>query len=386
MAEMFGGPVGTSAYDANARANMQTGVQATEALGRIAMQPDAARLLRAQAGEKEQDVADRQAMAALMKGASAPGAPGGPAGSTNPFALSDFFNQQATAAARAGLTKQAQELAKTAANLTQSEASALSSNTTARLNQLKTIKERSSLMGQLFGEARSTADWDRANAVFEFQTGQASPYAGVQYNPGLVDTIRTQAVTVKERLEAEDRRLSRELTEAHRSKTRGISAANLTIAEERLQLDKDREERLAKAGGKGAVGAATREEINETKRLMKLDGIDIDKVDPDSLGSTAFAVASRAREMQQENRALGRAAALQRAFTEMKEAGDLDIAITGGADLPIIGQVGGKRKFERDPARALPPAARSALKDNVETTFANGQTWTLVKGKPKRVK
>lgn len=390
MADMFGGPVGTSAYDKDYREAVHVGTQAIESLGRTAMQPAQKRLLEAHATQAELEAAEHKAAAELMRNASMPvagGAPGaGPAGNANPFTLSTFFNQQASVMARAGLPKQAQELAKTASTLMQQEASTLSSNTTARLNQLKIIGERSEMLGQLFGSAKDQPSWDRSNALFEFQTGQPSPYRGVQFNPALSETIRNQALTMKERLQAEDRKLAREATERHQRATEGAAATNITIARERLDLEREREARLAKLGGKGAAGTPTEEERKEVKRLMRLDGIDTEKLDTDSLNSTAFSVASRARELQQENRGLGRQQAITRAFEEVKAAGDLEISTTGGVDLPLIGQVGGKRKLGRDPAAQLPSAARSALKEGVEVTFANGQTWTLEKGKAKRVK
>lgn len=384
MADMFGGPVGTSAYDKDFREAVHVESQAVGTLAH-------ARLFNAEAAAKEQEAEQQKQLAALMQNASLPGGapagPGGtpgeaPAGNANPFSLSGFFNSQATLAARAGLPKAAQELAKTASTLSQHEASTLSSNTTARLNQLKIIGERSELMGQMFGAATDQSSWDRSNALFEFQTGQPSPYRGVQFNPALAQTIREQALTVKERLAAEDRKMTRENTQEYRDARLTQHDANISIAQARLGLERAREARLEKAGGKGAAGAPTTEERLEVKRLMRLSGIDTDKVDSDSLGSTAFAVASRARELQQENRALGRQAAITRAFTEMKEAGDLDITVKGGVDLPIIGQVGGKGKFER----GLPAAAKASLKEGFETSFSNGQVWTLKDGKATRVK
>lgn len=396
MADMFGSPVGTSAYDKDFREAVHVGAGAIGTLSH-------ARLYNAQAAEKEQEAAQQKELAALMAqaaggGAAPGGAPGSapvgvgsvpgaaPAAGQNPFSLSTFFNNQAAMAARAGLPKAAQELAKTASTLSQQEASTLSSNTTARLNEMKIIGERSEMLGQMFGGAKDESQWNRSNALFEFQTGQPSPFRGVPYSPQLATQLADQAVKVKDRLAEERRRLEHDDLQDFRGARLRQHATALDIANERLRLAREQEARLQKNGGKGAAGAPTAEELRETKRLMRLDGINTDKVDADSLNSTAFSVASRARELQQENRALGRQAAITRAFSEMKESGDLDIQTTGGVEVPLVGKVGGTQKFGRDPARALPAAAKAALKEGHETTFTNGQVWTLKGGKVTRVK
>lgn len=380
MADMFGGPIGTDAYDQNQREGVKTNALALTSLAH-------ARYYNAEAAEKEEKARQEGVMGQLM--ASGGGAPGGPgAAPGGAFSISDRFDFLARTAANSGLVTQAQTLAKTAAELRSKEASTLSAQTTARVNQIKEVKERSQLMGQLFGGATDEASWNRANALFTFQTGKESPFAGVPYSQELANSIQQQSLEMKERLDLAEKKLSREALADYRGARLSQHDASNSIAQERLKLEREREARLAKAGGKGTVGAATTEEVREVKRRMELANIDTKGIDAASLNSTAFTVASRARELQKENPALGRAQAIERAFIEAQENGDLATATTGQTE--VLGmKFGGKTQFKRkEPTEKieLPPAAKSALKPGIETTFQNGQVWTLEGGKPKRVK
>lgn len=378
---MFGSPIGQIAYDENRRQSIETAVKSQEAVGRIAMQPAMQRKLEAEAGGLEEELARRQAMTKIMQGGTegGPAAPGG--ASADPV---DFFRKKGMEAAGAGFTEEAKKLLELSSNLERRTAQTAASNATARVQQLKEIGDRADLMGQVFGGAKSEQDWMRANAVYEFQTGQASPYRSVPYSPELVSTLNSQALNVRERVTAEGARITREETARHNRSTEANSEANRKLREEEIRIQKEREDRLAKAGGgKAAAGSPSQEESRQVRNLMKLDGIDTSGMGAESVNSVAFSIASRAREMQQTNRALGRAQAIQQAFNEAKANGELEVETAGGVQA-FDTRFGGEKRFA--PKLDLPSAARSALKEGVEVTFGNGQVWTLQGGKPKRVR
>lgn len=386
MADMFGGPVGESAW-------LQDRARTLTAVGNFEQSLASKALMSAQTGKFNAEAEELRGMQEVMKGVMTPG-PVGEGGQPSPAerrSMADLMDKAALGAMERGYVVKGQKLAEDASQIRQREASAKASATTAQLNQIKAVRENAELQGQLFGGVQSEQDWRRANALFTFQTGMPSPYEGVTYSPEVVTQIRDAALSEKEKADLEEKRLTRTSTEGYRVARLNQHETALRISKARQAVEEAAEARRQReTGGRAAAGTPTTEELSQVKRIIKLGGVETDKIGAESLNSTAFSIASRARELQQGNRALGRDQAIRQAYDEAKAAGDLNVERIGGTNLPLVGGVGGEQRFVRRDTRTqqiqLPPQAKAQLKEGIQTTFQNGQVWTMKDGKAERVR
>lgn len=347
---------------------LRIGVAAQEALGRIAMQPDQARVLRAKANVLEQEAEAEKTAAELMRramggGGAATGLDDMDAASERPsLSMADRFDNAAEVFAGSGLVTKAQKLAETAATIRQREASAISSAASARLNQLKFVREAAEGQAQMFGGATDEASWDAANRLYEFQTGAKSPFQGVPYNPEMVEGINQRALTAKERYDLEEKALTRRSTAEYRkSRLKQFDTEN-DIREERARLAREREERITKQQGKTGAGRlpsaeAKDKEIAQVKNLIRRD-FPMAGDFAGELNNAAFTIASEARAKMRANPALSPSAAINQAYTEAVKFGDIE-ADKGTA----FGLVGKKFRFAgggRSPETAMTLPTKAA--------------------------
>lgn len=307
---MFGAPIGIT----HAGEFAQTQAQTQEALARAASYPSEIRLRNAQAGKLEQETSAEERLGRLMSQMQVPDGPGARATS-----MAEQLDTLATMAARAGLATKAQDLAKNAALIRSREAAQLSAATTARLTQLRMVRENAGLQGQLFGGATDEASWNTANALYEFQTGMPSPYRGVQFSPSLAQQINDSAMTAKERADAEEKTIKQQELDAYRkSRLAQIDRQNeLRTAAQRTR--EERERRLAKVGGGSAVSSPAKGETDQAARLIRKDFSGMSAAD---LNDAAFNVASEARALRKQNKALDAGTALQQAYNAAVASGD----------------------------------------------------------------
>lgn len=354
-------------------------------LSRIDLEGAHTRYYGAGAQKLELEANEQKQLVELMQRQAA-GVPAGPEGS-----LADQMDALARTAMNAGLVTKSQELAKNASLVRQREASAGASATTASLNRLKVVREQAELTGQLFGGAKSSDDWSRANTLWEFQTGTPSPYASVTYDPELVGRINSSALSTKERIDAEEKRLSRQALEGFRTRRLGQHDLENEISEARLALARAREARLAKAGGGRGVSSPSTSETDQARSLIKRDYPDLQ---PEDSQDAAFSVAAEARALRRANPALDANVALQQAYNNAKTAGDFQV-LRRGVTLPLIGNVGGKQGFRgagKTPETAAPlpkdtttlQAGRYYLSPNGMLGKWNGKTFEIVtsRGRP----
>lgn len=372
MADMFGSPIGTRARDADRRSDIATGLNAAQTLGELAMQPDTARLRKTQADAAELVLRQEQEMSRLMR-LSMGQQEGGEAQA--PTSIADQLDTLARNAAGAGLVSKAQSLAKDAALIRSRENAASASRTTQQLNQLKAIKERTDLTAQLLGGATDEESWKRANALYQFQTGQISPFADSPYNPQLVERLNEAALTAKERLDAAEKGLTRRSLDSFRRGRLSQHDTALALRKRAKEIAAEREARLARTGTGKAIVAPTKGEVDQASRLIKKDiGDGMDAAD---LNDAAFTVAAQARALRKANPALDAAAALQQALAQAQQAGDFqkDTGIFGtGINTKV--KFAGRGKTAAAPA-AIPKEQKALVKDRFYVN-ASGQVakWT----------
>lgn len=375
MAGMFGAPNGITAYNADARANLQTGVNALEGLGRVAMQPDQARLLKSRADAAELAVESENKMNALMQAAMAGQQGEGP---QKPRSLASTLDDLAVAAAGAGMSSKAQELAKTAAGLHQKEASAAASLANAAVKRLQFARDSAATDAQILGSATDPASWDYANQLYKMQTGRPSPYEGQPFDPSLIQQINDAAISAKDRASQAETALAHQQLENYRQqRLKQFDTAN-RIRALRAQQAAKREQRLEKQGGGSKVASPTNRELTQTRRLIVQQYPDMDPAD---VREAAFAIASEAQALRNANHALDADTAIRQALNNNASA---FLAETGmSANLPLIGRVGfGERsqfKSGKTPAAARPfPADQKNLQLNHYYVNEHGKVFRWV--------
>ena len=368
MADLFGAPLGDMAFDQNQLTKAKT----QHTLGEVAMQPTTQRLRAAQAKQLEQEIAQNEKFAELMRltaGERANISPelieSGTVGeegaameqlALNPqvaprTSIADQLDIIAKNAAGAGLITKAQELAKSSALIRSREAVQAKAEGDQNLNRLKMVRERAELQSQLLGGVTDEESWQNANALYEFQTGQKSPYAEVPYSPELVERLNAAAMTARERAELAEREQVRKNTEAYRkSRLRQIDTQN-DLRKRQQELAKEREKRLAKAGAGKGVAAPAKNELDQAARLVKKDYSGLAAAD---LNDAAFTIASEARALRKANPALDANTALQQAFNNAVQAGDFQVVQKGIAGYGRKEVFSGRGKTPAAPA-PIPP-------------------------------
>lgn len=376
MADMFGAPIGIIASDENYRRNVRSDLDTAVTLGELSMQPLKQRELTAKVETAEtalsQEKAFQQMLARSAEGDQLP----------DPVAR---LEQLAAQTINSGLVVKGSEIAKTAAELRQKQAQTASAEATQRLNAIKQAREQTELIGQVFGAATDPESWATANALYSMQTGQRSPFADVPFSPELPKRLNEVSLSAKERADLETRRIMQESTKTYRDAVLAGNAASREIARERLRVQEEAEARRGKAvGDKSPVlRAPSDNEQKEVKRQLELAGVKVGGMDSASVKSTTFQIASRARALQQANKALSSGEAISQAVQEAQLGGELEVVKEGGTSIGGV-QFGGTQKFkgkkEGASAQAL-PSDRNALKTGTIYNTAQGKAKYIGNGR-----
>lgn len=335
MSDLFGSPVGTRLLESDYADVVQSGLGDLYKLGQIAQQPYDLERLKAQtrlentkADAAEEELANERRLAELSRRAFSGATPGtSEAGPTRPVSMADQLDSLARMAAESGMIDKASKTAAAAAQIRQREAAAQGAVSRQMLDQQRMIKNSTGLLAQYFGAATDAESWQRANELFAFQTGQQSPYASVPFSGELVDQINQSALTSKERFDLIEKELARDSLESFRSRRLQQHDTATTISRMRLQLAREREQRLAKAGtgGKG-VTTPSGSEISLAKTLFDKEfpagSFNVEGV---SRAEAAMTIASDARALRRQNPALDPAAAMRMAFENAKRSGDFQV-------------------------------------------------------------
>lgn len=382
MAEgMFGGPVGEQAYLGTALKALQVGAGVEHTLGEIAMQPDQARLLRAKAGLAEMQVREEELWQSLAKTAATGmvpqpfiGPPGpqaeqeqalwqetaGRAVTADPLAQMDNL---AALAAQRGLTSKALKILEGTAEVRQRRASEATSRSQQALNVLKFLEQDAENMDRAFGWVKSPEDKQRADALYEFQTGKPSPLKNIPYdgNQGIFDGFHQRNLTAKDRVQQAEREAARLGIETHRAARRDQHDVANETARFRAENEATHQAWLRKQGEakatKPPTARSTPRHILERMeadagRLLLQNYPGADKIDAEAYLSARANIVAEAASALQRNPALNMSQAVAQAYTNTRGDIEFEQGYFGG-----MMNAGGKFKFTgggRTAATALP--------------------------------
>lgn len=364
MSELFGSPTGELIFNQEERAALQSALQSEESLGRLAMQPVAKRKAEVDLEKAEIELKQEKKFTELL---TDPGAGMDAAASGKPVSIDTTLDNLAMRAASAGLVDRAATLATKAADIRSKKQTAINQQTQAELNKYKTIISQTEAMGQLLGGVTDQQSWEAANAQWSVLSGQPSPFADIPYSPKIVKRLNDASLSAKERAMLDMRKAEQAATEAYRKGMLANSAAAVDVARSRADTARTVADNKAKAGGReSVVPAPSKDDIKEVERQMRLDGIDTSALSGDSVKSVATAIASRARELQRDNKALNRSEALGQAFAQAKEAGDLTVETVNQREVAGF-KMGGEKRFAKKADAAKTPLQLPTDKAKLET-------------------
>lgn len=151
----------------------------------------------------------------------------------------------------------------------------------------------------------------------EHPNGPPAPFAGMAYDPKLIQHIRDTSKAGQERLE-ENRKIELTESENHHRELQDKYEASRERINQRIQDRLDRKEAAEKKGG-GVVAAPDAALRNEAISMIAEQYPDIPTHEADK---SAYSIASRVMELVKANRGMGRQAALDQAFAESEKAHD----------------------------------------------------------------
>lgn len=346
-----------------------------EQLGRIAIQPQRQRLLGAQAGTAELKLQQAQTMMDELQ--KNPGIfntqQGGPGG--QPMSMAAPYFRMAEIAGRSGDVTTSRQLFAAGTQGLVREANAAHARSSMEKDQLNMQLRRMGLLEGILSGAKDQASFDTGNALYFAQTGERSPYAGMQYDPAAIKPLTDSLISAKDRThnqilqgEYDSRAQNRESMIDHRAKLED----HFQIMED---IARNREQRLAKAGAGKPLAAPTTAETSAALALVKsqmFPNLQGAKDDPsylqtlETINAGAKNVAAEAKALLRDNSALTWNQALQRALTESVKAGDWQTVAAGGLfrsrDKTTF-QGGGK---SADTAMPLPTGGREEVRKKLQ--------------------
>lgn len=196
------------------------------------------------------------------------------------------------------------------------------SSARAVIDRGRAVIQKLDLYDRAINQATDQSSFDLINAQHLARTGELGMLAGQVFSPKLLQDFSRETMGAKSRLDLALK--DQEAQSRDRLRTRR--------EEEYDALDRYRdwkksfaEKQLAwkeKHGGSGkGVTSPTKAEQSEVTRLIKRDYPELFKRNEEEAQTAAFTIASRARELRQQNPALGTDAALSRAYAEEIKAG-----------------------------------------------------------------
>lgn len=235
--------------------------------------------------------------------------------------LAEQAEEMAQLAFDSGMAGKGVDLAAKAALVRTREAQAEASKATAARRQLQGQLDALTQATSFYEGVTDQAGLDKANALYAYTFGEQSPTAGLPYSPQLMEQLRNFGTTSVQRLRAELARRDTDSKIANRESAIDLRNFRQGILREQTDLQRRREERLAKggAGKEKPVGSPSSSELKAADVLLKSE---FSSLPLEERKQAAFSIASRARALRKANPALDADTAIRQAFSEEKSSGN----------------------------------------------------------------
>lgn len=310
---------------------LATQIKGIHDLGVISGQPDVNRKARADADKAELEVANQKRFQEMMtrrqqqlsETASSPNS------ANRVQQMANSAADMADMAAGAGMMDMADKGYRAAGYLFRQDAQIDNARTLAKLNTLKAQHEDARMISSLVAGVTDQQSWDRANALYMFQTGQPSPYASIPYSPELTKQVRDAAIKAEDQIRLKMIAEDNASKDSNRKSAETLRATRERLLKQAADLAQRREDRLAKQGDGKAVGATPKADMDQALRLIKKGQPGLGE-DVSTITEAAANIASEAQTILRRNPALDRAQAVQQAYNAAVIRGDFKNTVDKG--------------------------------------------------------
>lgn len=291
MPDLFGAPAGVALAEEGQRAQQ---------MHELSMAKGETELAQAQIA-----LSTQQRMLQLMSGAQAEGQQGG---GSSPFQTDDLAgNMDALAqmAMQSGMPEKAKDFAVAGSTLRKNQIDLTDKKLSSDIKEM-------TIMSSLLDGIEDQAGWQRAQAMYQIQTGKPSPWARVQYNPQLVDKLKMGIQTAKDRALTQAA-LAREKSTQSEMRER---EARIPLIKAQTRLAEERTTALKKTGAVTKIPKSG--DLRAVTDLITKDYGG--SILPEDMRVLARPVAERMVDLM-KNQKLSQSEAAMRAYNEAKEEG-----------------------------------------------------------------
>lgn len=230
---------------------------------------------------------------------------------------SERLNSMSEMYAKAGQPSKAALYAQQAAQAQAHEATVSREQFQSAAAKAKLSGEQTKTAMTLLGGVHDADSWQQANALYEQQSGQPSPFKDLPYDPKVVKLLQDASTTSYQKQQLALRDESLKLQAANIKSEIGSRATRDSVALERLRVMQQRADRLAKTGGKD-IGSPSKVETAAADKLLGDTGLEGDERD-----AAAFSIASEARVLRRKNPGISAGEALRQAALTAKSNGSI---------------------------------------------------------------
>lgn len=278
----------------------------------IAQKVASTRYTSALADRVEQGAAADKSVAAQMAQMAGAGPQQGGTGS-----VSERLNAMSEMYAKAGLPTKAAALAQQASQAAAHEATASAAAVRSAAQKVKLQGDQFKMASNLLANVSDAQGWANANALFEQQTGQESPFKAIPYDPKVVKMLQDASLSAYQKSQLALRGEAVKATVANVKSEIESRATRDGVALERLRVTQQREDRLAKNGGKD-IGSPGKPEVAAASKLLGDTGLEGDELD-----AAAFSIASEAKVLRRKNPGISADEALRQAALTARTNGSI---------------------------------------------------------------
>lgn len=220
---------------------------------------------------------------------------------------------------KAGDTQSGEKLMQSAQMATYKAAQIQNMQSLIEKRQADEAKVKIENVGRMVGQINSQETLDAANDAYEQAYGRQSPYRGQTYTPELGDQIKSQFLSLKDQFDLRykaqqeaDRQQREQRIENHQ---KGME----DIQKQRLELERLREQRLARdGGGSKAISAPTQLDRARAGRLISSV---VPNLKGDALELAKDYVSAEAKRLKRQNPALDDEQATAQALINAQRSG-----------------------------------------------------------------
>lgn len=233
--------------------------------------------------------------------------------------VANVLEAQAMALARAGMGKQADDLAKGAAEIRLKRQQTLTSGAQGDYRKMQVQRDILNEIDSLVSGVKDQASFDTAKMIFMGRhPGAPLPQELNTYDPAMIERLSQTTKTGLKQLELKLKQAEADSRDEHRDAQNDFYKFREKYMNRRLQQADEREKRLSKVTGPKAkdVGSPTVGERADARTLISQEFPNLPPAEEDQ---ASFEIASRARQIRKTSPGIDASTALNQALNEARK-------------------------------------------------------------------